>query len=375
MTERLYYHDSYLQTFNAQVISLSDDGLRVVLDRTAFYPTSGGQPNDIGVLNGIPVIDVIDREETIEHVLQQPLRAHNVNGSVDWARRLDHMQQHTAQHLLSAVMQEEFSFETVSFHLGTEESTVDVEPGQMSPETILAIEVRANQRLRQNLATSVSFEDAAIARDLRKQSEREGVLRIVSIAGLDRSACGGTHVAHTGELGLIRLGKTEKIRKALRIYFYAGERAYAFTMKQLTEAKAETSQLRERLAESDKPRQRILSELASLRGVQRFQSTAPNAQGIRLWVESIPEVNEATRLEANAFLANSGAALLLYDPASGALLLGASESTSLDCGKAFKQAAASHGWKGGGSSRLAQGNIGPDADLTSLSQELLASLI
>ncbi len=374
MTERLYYHDSYLRHFDAQVLSLSEDSLRVVLDRTAFYPTSGGQPHDLGTLQGIPVVDVIDRETSIEHVLAQPLQHNRVTGQIDWPRRFDHMQQHTAQHLLSAVMHEEFGLETVSFHLGTEESTVDVEPAQVSAETLLAIEARANQRLSENLTTKVSFEDAATAQGLRKKSDRDGILRIVTIPSLDRSACGGTHVSRTGEIGLLRLGKTEKIRKALRIYFYAGARALAWTLRQSAEAKLEAAQLRERLADTGKQLQRLSADLASLRGAQRFAATAPNTQGHRLWIESLPEINEAARLEANAFLSAPGAAALLYDPASGATLLGASESTGLDCGKALKQAATSRGGKGGGSPRLAQGNLGPQADLNTLAEELLASL-
>lgn len=374
MTERLYYHDSYLRHFDAQVLSRSEDGLRVVLDRTAFYPTSGGQPHDLGTLQGIPVVDVIDHDASIEHVLAQPLQHTHVAGQIDWSRRFDHMQQHTAQHLLSAVMHEEFGLETVSFHLGTEESTVDVEPAQISAETLLAIETRANQRLCENFTTHVSFEDAATAQGLRKRSDRDGILRIVTISSLDRSACGGTHVSRTGEIGLLRLGKTEKIRKALRIYFYAGSRALAWTLRQSAEAKIEAAQLRERLADTGKQLQRLTADLASLRGAQRFATTIPNAQGHRLWIESLPEINEAARLEASAFLAGPDSAVLLYDPATGATLLGASESTGLDCGKALKQTASSRGGKGGGSPRLAQGNLGPQVDLNILAEELLSGL-
>ncbi len=375
MTERLYYHDSYLRQFDAQVLSLSDDGLRVVLDRTAFYPTSGGQPHDLGVIAGIPVVDVIDQEDGIEHVLATPLSASQVTAEIDWPRRFLHMQQHTAQHLLSAVMQEEFNLETVSFHLGTEESTVDVEPAQIAPESLRAIETRANERIWSNLATSISFEDAATAQGLRKQSAREGILRIVTIDGLDRSACGGTHVARTGEIGFLRLGKTEKIRKALRLYFYAGTRALAWSHRQADDAKAELAQLREKAADAAKQTQRVTFELATLRGAQRAASLAPNAQGHRLWIESVNELNEATRQEANAFLASGGTAVLLHDPNTGATLLASSESSGLDCGQVFKQAVAESGGKGGGSARQAQGNLGPQANLDALTQRLLGGLL
>lgn len=375
MTERLYCHDAYLQQFDAQLVSLSADGLRVVLDRTAFYPTSGGQPHDLGLLAGIPVLDVLDHEDHIEHVLAQPLSScPSVHGQVDWPRRFDHMQQHTAQHLLSAVMQEEFGLETVSFHLGTQESTVDVEPANITPETLAAIEVRANQRIWSNLPTFVTFEDAASAQGLRKPSERPGLLRIVTIEGLDRSACGGTHVARTGEIGFLRLGKTEKIRKALRLYFYAGARALSWTLRQAGEGKAELALLREKLADTDKQRQRLLADLAAHKGLQRYQQSAPNAQGHRLWREVVTELNEVTRLEANAFLSQPGAVVLLYDAQGGSCLLGAAEATGLDCGTAFKRAATARGARGGGSPRLAQGNLGPGADFSALSQELLGDL-
>jgi alanyl-tRNA synthetase len=375
LTERLYYHDSYLRQFDAQVVSLSDDGLRVVLDRTAFYPTSGGQPHDLGSIAGIQVVDVIDRDEHIEHVLATPLKATAITAEIDWPRRFLHMQQHTAQHLLSAVMQEEFNLETVSFHLGTEESTVDVEPAQVSPETLRRIEVRANERICANLATSITFEDAATAQGLRKQSARAGILRVVTIDGLDRSACGGTHVARTGEIGFLRLGKTEKIRKALRIYFYAGARALAWTHRQSDDAKAELAQLRDKAADSDKQRQRLSTELATLRGAQRAAAIAPNPQGHRLWIESVAELNEAARQEANAFLSSGATAVLLLDPATGATLLAAAESSGLDCGQLFKQAAAECGGKGGGSARQAQGNLGPQANLDSLAKRLLGALL
>ncbi len=362
MTQRLYYHDAYLQHFNAQVVSVSGDGLRVVLDRTAFYPTSGGQPHDRGVMNGVAVVDVIDREDTIEHVLSQALDSQTVTATIDWQRRLDHMQQHTAQHLLSAVLQEEFGLVTVSFHLGADYSTIDVEPGNAAP--LAEIEDRANEVLRRNLATAISFEDAETAQGLRKASERTGEIRVVTIDGLDRSACGGTHVSRTGEIGVLRLGKTEKVRKALRIYFYAGARALLFSRAQYSELARSEAQLRERLGEAEKAKLKLSVELAEMRGQARFQSGAR-------WVESVAEISEALRGEANAFLAGPGAFVMLYAPSSGAVLLGAEESRGIDCGAALRRVAGIRGGKGGGTAKLAQGNVGPGLDLEMLEGEVL----
>src|ERR1700683_1058335 len=127
MTERLYYHDSYLRDFRGNIVEIADGGKRVYLDRTAFYPTSGGQPFDVGTLGGVAVREVIDEDDDkIAHVLESPLEIGEVEGRVGWPRRYDHMQQHTGQHLLSAVLIELFEIPTVSFHLGAVTSTIDV---------------------------------------------------------------------------------------------------------------------------------------------------------------------------------------------------------------------------------------------------------
>ena len=198
MTERLYYTDSYVREFQARVVERSVDGRTVYLDRTLFYPSSGGQPFDVGSIAGVAVIDVVDEEDRIAHRLAAPLTSDGeVAGEIDWTRRFDHMQQHSGQHLLSAVFEELFGLHTVSFHLGAESATVDLEGGSVEARMVTEAERRANQLVAENRAMDVRFEDASAAQGLRKASEREGTLRIVSIDGLDRSACGGTHVRST----------------------------------------------------------------------------------------------------------------------------------------------------------------------------------
>src|ERR1700691_4797044 len=181
MTERLYYEDSYLRQFTAQAVECAGDGSTVYLDRTAFYPTSGGQPFDLGSIGGIAVREVVDEGDRIAHVLASPRAAGPVGGSVDWTRRFDHMQQHTGQHLLSAVFEELFHLKTVSFHLGAESATIDIESGLVEPRTILAAERLANQVVFENRPVAVEFQDAAVVQGLRKPSDRDGTLRIVSI--------------------------------------------------------------------------------------------------------------------------------------------------------------------------------------------------
>src|SRR5689334_2166496 len=150
MTERLYYLDSYLTDFDARVTDRADDGRRLYLDRTAFYPTSGGQPHDLGRLGDAAVVDVIDEGNRIAHLLAAPLRAQRVTGRIDWARRFDHMQQHTGQHLLSAVLADLYGFATISVHFGADGSTLDLETAGMTPDQVRAAELRANAVVTEN---------------------------------------------------------------------------------------------------------------------------------------------------------------------------------------------------------------------------------
>ena len=164
MTERLYYTDAYLRDFDARVVDRANDDRTVYLDRTAFYPTSGGQPFDTGTLAGIPVTDVIDEGDRIAHVLAAPVPAtDSVHGAIDWARRFDHMQQHTGQHLLSAIFADRFKLETVSVHFGAESSTLDLDTESLAQKTLLAVEQLANAAITDPHAVTVSFESAATA--------------------------------------------------------------------------------------------------------------------------------------------------------------------------------------------------------------------
>src|ERR1019366_675775 len=211
MTERLYYTDARLVEFTARVVEVAGD--RVYLDRTAFYPTSGGQLFDVGTIGDARVVDVVDEKERIAHVLEKPARCapnDEVQARVDWPRRFDHMQQHTGQHLLSAVFDELFGHKTVSVHFGDESSTLDLDIASLSKDRALMAERRANEVVFENRAVRVTFEDAAGARGLRKEVDRTGELRIVEIDGLDRSACGGTHVSGTGEIGPVIVRRIEK---------------------------------------------------------------------------------------------------------------------------------------------------------------------
>src|SRR5438270_9878996 len=171
-TTRLYYTDSYLTSFQARIVDVADDGRRVYLDQTAFYPTSGGQPNDLGTLGNARLTDVIDEGDRVAHVLEKavPRDDASITGQISWERRFDHMQQHTGQHLLSAVREEAFGYHTVSVHFGTDYSSLDLDVESGGTERFAEAEARANAIVAENRPVTVAFEDASQATGLRKES-------------------------------------------------------------------------------------------------------------------------------------------------------------------------------------------------------------
>jgi alanyl-tRNA synthetase len=378
VTERLYYTDSYLHRFSARIVDRSPDGLTVYLDRTAFYPTSGGQPFDTGSLSGVPVVEVVDEDDRIAHRLAAPgPPSDGVDAAVDWARRFDHMQQHSGQHLLSAVFEELYHLKTVSFHLGADSSTIDLEGIPVDARVLWAIERRANEVIYENRPLRVDFQHAAEAQGLRKPSGREGTLRIVSIEGLDRSACGGTHVRATGEIGAILLRKTEKIRQSTRVEFLCGARAVRRTHADY-DALAKAAQLfsaplddvpaaiasqLEALRAAEKARRKLELDLAAYQGKELYDTTAPGHDGFRRIIRRLEKgsVDELRALAQN-FTAREKSVFLatLNDPPS--VLLAVSADADIDARNAVKEAVAASGGRGGGTPRIAQGSI-PKSEL------------
>jgi alanyl-tRNA synthetase len=234
-TDRLYYHDSRLLEFDARVISLSerDDGqIAVTLDRTAFYPTGGGQPTDTGTLGDARVVDCIDAEDDgVLHVIQGPTPevGDNVHGKIDWLRRLDHLQQHTGQHILSAAFVQLFDAPTRSFRVLEHECEIDVALGDPTDERIEQAVDLANQIIWESRSIQIRqvTSEEATALPLRKEPAREGELRIIEIAGFDLTPCGGTHAMSTGEVGVIAVRSWERAKGLARIQFVAGVRALA----------------------------------------------------------------------------------------------------------------------------------------------------
>jgi alanyl-tRNA synthetase len=377
MTERLYYHDSYLRVFDAHAAPCAADGSTVYLDRTAFYPTSGGQPYDLGSIGGIAVRDVVDEGDRIAHFLAEPLTAGPVMCAVDWTRRFDHMQQHTGQHLLSAVFEELFHLRTVSFHLGVDSATIDLEGGAVDSRIAAAAEIRANALIWENRPVDVTFEDAVDVQGLRKAPEREGTLRIVSIRGLDRSACGGTHVRATGEIGAVLVRKIEKVRQTVRVEFLCGGRAVRRARADyealnrvaqlfsaaLDDVPAVVAAQAESARAADKARRKLELDLAGYRGRELYQNTTPGDDGVRRAVRRAASGSlDELRALAQSFTSQPQAVFVATLVSPPSVLLATSADSGVDAGKKLKAALAGFGGRGGGAPRMAQGSV-PDSAL------------
>jgi alanyl-tRNA synthetase len=236
MTVRLYFDDSYLTDFEAKVVRREARAGRpaLVLDRTAFYPESGGQPADRGTIDGAAVLDVQEDGEDIVHVLEKDVPGNTIRGRIDWSLRFDRMQQHSGQHILSQAFLEVLKGETRSFHLGDDVSTLEIGLAQVAEPDLDRVERAANAVVFEDRPVKTYFVsgEAIAAVPLRRPPKKEGTIRIVEVEGFDYSACGGTHVRRTGEVGLIKVTRWEKIRGNIRFDFVCGGRALAdFSLK------------------------------------------------------------------------------------------------------------------------------------------------
>ena len=374
MTTRLYYDDCYLHDFQANVIEVADDGKRVYLDRTAFYPTSGGQPFDLGSLGGVAVRDVVDEEDRIAHVLDAPLAAGPVAGRIDWSRRFDHMQQHTGQHLLSAVLIDLFDIPTLSFHMGAVTSTIEVGAASLEAKKIEQAEERCAEIVAEARPVGITYEESSAELGLRKESKRSGTLRIVSIPGLDRSACGGTHVRTTAEIGPLLIRKLEKIRGNVRLEFVCGLRAIRRaredfrTLSEISrlvsvpfeEAAGIIAAQVEKAKTLEKTAQRLAAELAQREGRELYAATAVDDSGVRRAQQTGP-IDEAMRARAQAFVAGSKAVFLAICENPPSVLLASSADSGIHAGDRVKAAVTAPGGRGGGNQALAQGSV-PNAE-------------
>ena len=379
-TERLYYHDSHLIEFEARVTDKTDrvsGWTAVTLDRTAFYPTGGGQPSDTGTLDGQRVLECIDDEENgIVHVIQgrAPEIGAAVKGRVDWPRRLDHIQQHTGQHILSQAFVNLFNAPTRGFRVLSEVCEIDVELSNPTNELIERAVELANNVVwedRQITIKTVTEEEAAQL-PLRKEPSRDGELRVIEIEGFDLTPCGGTHAFHTGEVGMIAVRSWERAKGLTRIEFVAGTRALADYRRANKTARAvaalfsasreDTPKLTARMVEENKElhrRVRVLEEVsARVEAEEQLASTAANAAGIRV-VSQVLENRDAESLKhlAMALIVHPKTVALLgsHDGDTARLVFAKAADAPGDMNGLMREACALLDGRGGGKSDMAQG--------------------
>ena len=379
MTERLYYTESYLRTFDAAVTRVDVIGGRtsVVLDRTAFYPTSGGQPFDTGVLVGetrLQVVDVVDDDNgDVVHIVDSGPEAvtpgQSVRGSVDWPRRFDHMQQHTGQHVLSAAIDRLFGVRTVSFHLGAGSSTIDLSR-ELTRDELVSAEIEANTIVFEDRPVGVRFvtTEEASTLPLRKEPVRGGTLRLVDVDRFDLSACGGTHVARTGGIGIIAVGSTERFKGGQRVEFFCGGRALAEfrSMRDalagagrlLSVAAHEMPQAIEKLQMESRERQRSMLSLQQELARYRAEELAASAEQLpkgRLVARAVDADAAGLKSMASAIVAQPGYITVLVSNAKPALVVVArSEDVEVAANQVIATLTAKFGGRGGGKPDLAQ---------------------
>ncbi len=378
-TERLYYDDSYLQAWQATIVAHSEaeQGLRVALDRSAFYPEGGGQPADTGMLNDVAVVDVQVEDGVVWHTLAEPLDAREVQARIDWPRRFDHMQQHHGQHLLSAAFDTLFGFRTVSFHLGSASVTIDLATPALSAEQAYAAEDLANQVIWENRPVTARFVTAQelATLTLRKPPVVDGPIRIVSVPDFDYSACGGTHPSATGGVGIIAIRRWERRGDTTRVEFGCGARAardlrskQAIVMRLANAFSVGADELEaavQRVRSSEDEQRRALADA-------RQQLLAYQA---REWVEQAPTIGGAPlvamtsashsldelRLLARTIVELGASAVLGLSAGKGHVLVARGSGATFDAAAVLRDALAQVGGRGGGRPDQAQGGVADPA--------------
>jgi alanyl-tRNA synthetase len=374
MTERIYYTDPSCRDFTSRVTAsfVHEGRPAVCLDRTAFYPTSGGQPFDTGTLDACRVVDVIDLDDRVIHVLDRPLATGTVAAAViDWDRRFDHMQQHTGQHILSAAFEQISSSPTVSFHMGTDVSTIDL-AREVSSTDVDRAEAEANRVIWDDAAVVIRFvsTEEASRLPLRKEPARSGVLRLIDIPGFDLSACGGTHVRRTGEVGIVAIVGTERFKGGSRVSFACGARALrshrtlrtavADSIRVLSVVPAELPAAIARLQDENKEQRKALKELRQTLAVhegERLLEGAQTMNGVRLVVHAL-DGHDAQTLKsmATAMAASQHTVVALFTAMSPAqVVIARSADVGVDAASTLRTLIEQYGGKGGGKPDMAQG--------------------
>ena len=392
---RIYYTEAYKVEFEATVTSVEQQGDRtvVMLDQTAFYPTSGGQPFDTGTINDVQVVEVVERVDgVIAHVLGGKIQPGQIAyGRINWARRFDHMQQHTGQHLLSAAIDRCHGARTSSFHLGSRTSTIDLDL-ELSTEMIAEAEAEANRVVWEDRDLSVRFvSDQDSDLRFRKKPARTGELRLIEIKDFDRSACGGTHVSRTGGVGIVAVSSWERFKGVTRLEFVCGGRAlsaYRFQRDTLAKSVRVLSVLPANLADAiEKTQFEKNEQKRTIRALQRRLSNceaaalierAEKINGITSVIEIVQNGDHLWMKDvAVAVVKKNGfAVVLLSETVPNSVVIALSSDVAIDASRVLRDLISRFGGRGGGKPKLAQGGglTGTMTEVLKTARELLIDL-
>jgi alanyl-tRNA synthetase len=403
-TRRIYYDDAFEREFTARVVhceplppdvnsGITTPVLGLVLDQTAFYPSSGGQPHDLGKIGDANVLDVRDDGDEIMHIVDRRPGSPDVSCCLNWTRRFDHMQQHTGQHLLSAMFQERFGRPTVSFHLGTDVSTIDLKGPEPSDEILEGAERAANSIIFEDRPVTVRYGTAEDLAELgaRKEVERAGILRAIEIEGADLQPCGGTHVKGTGQIGTLLVRRCTKIRQDWRVEFVCGARAERSARQDFLRLRAAAEKLscapeelvaasERALSERDANFRRtrgLLQRLAEIEAGQAVRDAAAGTDGLRI-VQQVFEDVEAEFLGyfATEVAKTEKSIALLARLGCGHMIFAQHPAAGQDMNAVLKQVLAKVGGKGGGTRDFARGRLDDAAQAAkavALAKEFLSS--
>lgn len=394
-THRIYYDDAFEKEFEARVMycevlppdvnsGITGQVWGLVLDRTAFYPTSGGQPHDLGKIGDANVLDVRDDGDEIVHLVDRKPSNPDVLGCVNWPRRFDHMQQHSGQHLLSAMFQERFGRPTVSFHLGADLSTIDLRGPEPSDEILEGAERAANRIIFEDRPLTVRYGTAEDLAELgvRKEVQREGILRAIEIEGVDLQPCGGTHVKSTGQIGTLLLRRCTKMRQDWRVEFVCGGRAEGTARQDFLRIRAAAEKLScapeelitaatRALSERDanfKRTRALLERLAEVEAAQFVRESAPRPDGVRVIVRAFQDIEpEFLGYFATHVAKTENAIALIAEQSTGQVVFAKHPGVARDVNALLKQVLEKVRGKGGGTRDFARGRL---EDATQAAQAL-----
>lgn len=384
MTERLYYTDPYIEEWNASIKAVIEEEGKfyVILDKTAFFPGGGGQPEDIGFIDGLEVKSVFEREKEIIHVLEEKPDLAEVKCKLNFSKRFYYMQQHAGEHLLSAILYDIYGTQNDGFHMGDEYITIDNSIKNFTDDMINEVEKMGNYYIYKDMPIIDYFVDYEKVSDLnlRKPCTVEEDIRIVEIQGIDRIACCGTHVRSTGQIGLIKIIKTEKYKGMTRIYFKCGQKAfedyrqkhkivatlnknYSSTDKEILDKVTNESLQVKLLSKQVKELKEKLMEF-------RAQGIIKEVNNLILFKTFNEETFEEIQIINRFIMERSHSINILVSDKDKKVILSHDGKFQLNCGKLFKENISEFQGKGGGGDKQCQGGFLKEEDLRKFSEFL-----